>query len=172
MTDTASRAQLPERQLSDDKVGEYRDFYAHLLGFVPPRIQARTDLLARVDPELLAMQEDIRRHCVYPKCFDVKTTLLMLFGMLLMNLLDAAKLHALAADRAGATFEELTAVVNLAYLFRGLSAANVGSEILQSIAHPSFQVTAWRTLTAGAIGAESTMWICLDRGGKPAHDCG
>ncbi len=51
-----------------------------------------------------------------------------------MNLQDAAKLHALAAYRAGATFEELTAVVNLAYLFRGLSAANVGSEILEGIA--------------------------------------
>ncbi len=134
MADTDSLAHLPDRQLSDDQVQEYRDFYVELLGFVPPRIQARTDLLARVDPDLLAMQEDLRRHCMYPECFDVKTTQLMLFGMLLMNLQDAAKLHALAAYRAGATFEELAAVVNLAFLFRGLSAANVGAEILQSIA--------------------------------------
>lgn len=126
--------QLPERRLADDQVEEYRDFYTSLLGFVPPRIQARTDLLARVDPELLAMQEQVRRHCMYPKCFDVKTSQLMLFGMLLMNLQDAAKLHALGAYRAGATFEELSAVVNLAYLFRGLSAANLGAEILQGIA--------------------------------------
>lgn len=134
MTDTFQSAKLPDRQLSDDKVNEYRDAYVGLIGFVPPRIQARTDLLARTDPELLAMQEEVRQHCMYPKCFDVKTTQLMLFGMLLMNLQDAAKLHAIAAFRAGATFEELTAVVNLAYLFRGLSAANVGAEILQSIA--------------------------------------
>ncbi len=134
MADTPSLAKLPDRQLSDDQVQEYRDFYVELLGFAPPRIQARTDLLARLDPELLAMQEALRRHCMYPKCFDVKTVQLMLFGMLLMNLQDAAKLHALAAYRAGATFEELTAVVNLAFLFRGLSAANVGAEILQSIA--------------------------------------
>lgn len=134
MPDTTSPAKLPARQLPDDKVQHYRDFYVELLGFVPPRVQARTDLLARVDPELLAMQEELRRHCMYPKCFDVKTTQLMLFGMLLMNLQDAARLHALAAYRAGATFEELTAVVNLAFLFRGLSAANVGAEILQSIA--------------------------------------
>lgn len=134
MTDTSPRARLPERQLSDDKVEEYRAFYTGLLGFVPPRVQARTDLLARVDPALLAMQEELRRHCMYPQCFDVKTTQLMLFGMLLMNLQDAAKLHALAAYRAGATFEELTAVVNLAFLFRGLSAANVGCEILEGIA--------------------------------------
>jgi alkylhydroperoxidase/carboxymuconolactone decarboxylase family protein YurZ len=134
MADTPSPAPLPDRQLPDDQIQKYRDFYVELLGFVPPRIQARTDLLARVDPELLAMQEDLRRHCMYPKCFDVRTTQLMLFGMLLMNLQDAAKLHALAAYRAGATFEELTAVVNLAFLFRGLSAANVGAEIIQSIA--------------------------------------
>ena len=133
MADSAP-ASLHDRQLTEAQVQEYRDFYTELIGFVPPRIQARTDLLARLDPELLAMQEDLRRHCMYPKVFDVKTTQLMLFGMLLMNLQDAAKLHAIAARRAGATFEELTAVVNLAFLFRGLSAANYGAEILQSIA--------------------------------------
>ncbi len=127
-------AKLPDRQLPDEQVEEYRHPYIDLLGFVPPRIQARTDLLARVDPELLRMQEEIRQHCMYPKCFDVKMAQLMLFGMLLMNLQDAAKLHAIAAYRAGATFEELSAVVNLAYLFRGLSAGNFGAEILQGIA--------------------------------------
>ena len=134
MPDTTALDKLPDRQLPDEKVQEYRDFYTSLLGFVPPRIQARTDLLSRVDPDLLEMQEELRRHCMYPKCFDVKTSQLMLFGMLLMNLQDAAKLHALAAYRAGATFEELNAVVGLAFLFRGLSAANVGAEIIQAIA--------------------------------------
>jgi 4-carboxymuconolactone decarboxylase len=133
MADTPSPTHLPARQLPDEQVQAYRDFYVELLGFVPPRIQARTDLLARVDPELLAMQEDLRRHCMYPRCFDVKTTQLMLFGMLLMNLQDAARLHAIAAYRAGATVEELSAVVNLAFLFRGLSAANVGAEIIQGL---------------------------------------
>src|SRR5512134_4177788 len=111
MSDYPSSDGLPERRISDEQVEEYRKFYTELLGFVPPRIQARTDLLARVDPDLLAMQEELRRHCMYPKCFDVKTTQLMLFGMLLVNLQDAAKLHGLAAYRAGASIEELTAVV-------------------------------------------------------------
>jgi alkylhydroperoxidase/carboxymuconolactone decarboxylase family protein YurZ len=137
MPDLPALDKLPERQLSDDKVQEYRDFYVDLLGFVPPRIQARTDLLSRVDPELLEMQEDLRRHCMYPKCFDVKTSQLMLFGMLLINLQDAAKLHGLAAYRAGASIEELSAVVNLAFLFRGLSAANLGAEIIQGIVKDS-----------------------------------
>jgi 4-carboxymuconolactone decarboxylase len=137
MPDIPALDKLPKRQLADDKVQEYRDFYVDLLGFVPPRIQARTDLLSRVDPELLEMQEDLRRHCMYPKCFDVKTSQLMLFGMLLINLQDAAKLHGLAAYRAGASIEELTAVVNLAFLFRGLSAANLGAEIIQGIVKDS-----------------------------------
>ena len=54
----------------------------------------------------------------------------MVFGMLLINLQDAARIHAVAAHRASATFEELDAVVNLAYLFRGLSAVNLGAQIL------------------------------------------
>lgn len=57
----------------------------------------------------------------------------MLFGMLLMDLSDAARLHAIAARRAGATYEELSAVVGLAFLFRGLPAANRGAEVIQEI---------------------------------------
>ena len=137
MSNSPSPTGLPERKIPDEKVEEYRNFYVDLLGFVPPRIQARTDLLARIDPELLTMQEELRRHCMYPDCFDVKTSQLMLFAILLTNLQDAAKLHALAAYRAGASFEELSAVVNLVFLFRGLSAANLGAEILQGIAKQS-----------------------------------
>jgi len=137
MSESSSSAGLPERKIPDEQVENYRGFYVELLGFVPPRIQARTDLLARVDPELLSMQEELRRHCMYPDCFDTKTSQLILFAILLANLQDAAKLHALAAYRAGATFEELNAVVNLVFLFRGLSAANLGAEILQGIAKTS-----------------------------------
>jgi alkylhydroperoxidase/carboxymuconolactone decarboxylase family protein YurZ len=133
MSESSSPAMLPERQIPDEKIDEYREFYIELLGFVPPRIQARTDLLARLDPELLAKQEELRRHCMYPDCFDTKISQLFLFAILLTNLQDAAKLHALAAYRAGASLEELSAVVNFVFLFRGLSAANLGAEILQGI---------------------------------------
>jgi len=137
MSDPSSFAALPERQLPDEQVEEYRSVYVDLLGFVPPRIQARTDLLARLDPELLRLQEELRQQCMYPDCFDTKTSQLILFAILLANLQDAARLHAIAAHRAGATFEELSAVVNLVFLFRGLSAANIGAEILQGIAKTS-----------------------------------
>jgi alkylhydroperoxidase/carboxymuconolactone decarboxylase family protein YurZ len=128
------REPLPERQIDDGAVEAYRAFYRELIGFVPPRIAARTDLLSRLDPQLLSMEEEIRRRAMYPACFDVKTAQLMLFGMLLMTLADATRLHAIAARRAGATWEEMSAVVNLAFLFRGLPAANLGAQIIQEIA--------------------------------------
>jgi alkylhydroperoxidase/carboxymuconolactone decarboxylase family protein YurZ len=130
----AGAGPLPPYAVDPAAVEEYRAFYTELIGFVPPRIQARTDLLARLDPELLAMQEAIRKRAMYPACFDTKTAQLMLFGMLLMTLADATRLHAIAARRAGATWEELSAVVNLAFLFRGLPAANLGAQIIQEIA--------------------------------------
>lgn len=128
------RSPLPERQIDDSTLEAHRAVYAELIGFVPPRIVARTDLLGRLDPDLLAMQEQLRQRAMYPSCFDVKTAQLMLFGMLLMTLADATRLHAIAARRAGATWEELSAVVNLAFLFRGLPAANLGAQIIQEIA--------------------------------------
>jgi hypothetical protein len=126
------------------KIGNYRDreqtieqrgeVYKALLGFVPPRIEARLHVTGALDPKMLDLQEQIRAHGMYPKCFDVKTAQLMLFGMLLMDLNDAAQLHAIAARKAGASWEELQAVINLCFLFRGLSAANRGAEVLANIA--------------------------------------
>src|ERR1700752_2520725 len=119
MSVTAGASALPAPQMSAEEVEDFRKRYIELIGFVPPRIQARTDLLARLDPELLSMQEAIRAHAMYPQCFDVNTPQLMLFGMLLMTLADASHLHARAARRAGASWEYLNAVVGLAFLFRG-----------------------------------------------------
>ena len=127
-----------------ERIGPYADkkatlearneIYAELIGFVPPRIEARMAVTGALDPTLLEMQEKMRGHAMYPKCFDVKTAQLMLFGMLLMDMNDAAPLHGIAARRAGASWEEMQAVVSLAFLFRGLSAANRGAELLANIA--------------------------------------
>ncbi len=125
---------LPESKLPPAEIDKLKKAYADLLGFVPPRFAARADLMSRIDPEGLIAQEEIRRHFMNPKCFDAKISQLILFGILLANLQDAAKIHAVAARRAGATWEELTAVMGLAFLFRGLSAVNVGSHMLQEVA--------------------------------------
>jgi 4-carboxymuconolactone decarboxylase len=115
-------------------INERNAIYSELIGFVPPRIEARMAVTGALDPVLLDLQERMRGHAMYPKCFDVKTAQLMLFGMLLMDMSDAAQLHAIAARRAGAAWEEMQAVVSLCFLFRGLPAANRGAEILANIA--------------------------------------
>ncbi|WP_233835829.1 carboxymuconolactone decarboxylase family protein [Paraburkholderia sp. ZP32-5] len=128
-----------------DSIGEYADtresfdaradIYKDLLGFLPPRIEARFAVTGALDPTILDLQEKLRKHGMYPKSFDVKTAQLMLFGMLLMDSSDAAPLHAIAARRAGASWAELQDTVNLCFLFRGMSAANRGAEVLANIAH-------------------------------------
>lgn len=143
-TDQAST--MPERQMDPDVLEQIRQKYVELLGFVPPRIQARTEMGARIDPELLRLQEELRIKAMYPDCFDVKTAQLMLFGILLALMSDAARLHAIAARRAGATWEELHAVANLAFLFRGLSAANVGAETLMKLAEEEAAGATWTTV--------------------------
>ena len=125
---------LPARQLTDAELAALRAPYEALIGSVPPRIMARSELGARLDPELLQLQEAVRTRAMYPACFDVKTAQLMLFGILLALMGDAARLHAIAARRAGASWEELHAVVGLAYLFRGMPAANLGAEVLLKLA--------------------------------------
>lgn len=127
-----------------ERIGPYADkkvsaeergkIYKELIGFLPPRIEARINVTGALDPEMLDIQERMREHGMYPKCFDVKTAQMMIFGMMLMDLSDAATLHAIAARRAGASWEELQAVINLCFLFRGLSAANRGAEILANVA--------------------------------------
>jgi 4-carboxymuconolactone decarboxylase len=121
---------------SDKKatLDERNAIYQDLIGFVPPRIEARMAVTGALDPQLLDMQERMREHAMYPTCFDTKTAQLMLFGMLLMDMSDAAQLHAIAARRAGASWEEMQAVISLCFLFRGLPAANRGAEILANLA--------------------------------------
>jgi 4-carboxymuconolactone decarboxylase len=121
------------QQLSDEQLAAYQERYERLVGFVPPRIAARLDQLGRLDPQTLDMQEQLRARIMHESCLGEKTSQLMLFGMLLILLRDAALTHGIAARRAGASWEEMQAVVNLAYLFGGLSAANRGSEYLADI---------------------------------------
>ena len=40
--------------------------YKELLGFVPPRIEARLHVTGALDPTMLGLQEQIRAHGMYP----------------------------------------------------------------------------------------------------------
>ena len=138
---------LPPRINADtvrERIGEYSGpqashaervrIYEELMGFLPPRVEARLAVTGALDPTMLDLQERIRSHGMYPKSLDVNTAQLMLFGMLLMDGSDAAVLHAIAARRAGASWHELQDTVSLCFLFRGLSAANRGAEIMANVA--------------------------------------
>ena len=112
---------------------EYEEIYEELIGFTPPRIRERIKIGLEVDPELLDKVEAIRRDAMYPKCMDVKTAQLILFGLLLSHVAPASEFQARAAKRAGASKEELHATAALAFLFRGLPAFNLGAEVINKI---------------------------------------
>ena len=118
-----------------------------------------------LDPTLLDMQEKMREHAMYPKCFDVKTAQLMLFGMLLMDLSDAAQLHGIAARRAGASFEELQAVVSLC----SCSAACRGQSRRRNFSQPGqARIGRWKSL-AGALAATHNSGESDKRAGGGFH---
>ncbi|RZF25796.1 carboxymuconolactone decarboxylase family protein [Paraburkholderia sp. UYCP14C] len=130
----AVRSEIGEYADTQTALSEREQAYKDLVGFVPPRIAARLAVTGAIDPKLLRLQEEVRNHALYPACFDTKTAQLIVFGMLLARLLDAATLHARAARRAGATWEEMQAVVSLAYLYGGIPSANRGAEIIAQLA--------------------------------------
>ncbi|MCP4330677.1 MAG: carboxymuconolactone decarboxylase family protein [Alphaproteobacteria bacterium] len=112
---------------------EYERIYSELIGFTPPRIHERIKLGLEVDPGLLEQVENIRESAMYPSCLDVKTAQLILFAVLLGQVSPAAEYHGRAAQRAGASKEELHATAALAFLFRGLPAFNLGAELINKI---------------------------------------
>ena len=105
-----------------------------LLGFVPPRIEARLGTTGVMDPTMVELQEKTRSYAMDTPHLEPKMVQMMLFGMLLMAGNDAAQTHCIAARRCGASWEELQATINLCFLFRGLPAANRGAHMLASVA--------------------------------------
>jgi 4-carboxymuconolactone decarboxylase len=126
------RGKATDEQLA--KIQEYRNSYVDMVGFVPPRIASRIARLTELNPDFLIAQEEVRRQAIYTDALDQKTVQLILFAVLAVNVRDAAKLHGLAALRAGATWQELQAALNLAFLFGGLSVSNGNATILDEIA--------------------------------------
>ncbi len=111
----------------------YRQRYADLFGFVPPLPEARLAFAAAVDPEFLRLVEQVRARAFHSSVFDLKTTQLLLLGMLLALNESAARYHAVAARRAGASWEELNQVVQLAAMARALGPLNVGGAQLHQM---------------------------------------
>jgi 4-carboxymuconolactone decarboxylase len=129
---TRNRHVPPKDELSAD-LQQFRDSYVELFGALPPLPAARFEFSGTVDPEFLRRAEALRAHAFYSEVFDVKTTNLILFGMLLAERNPAAQMHALAARRAGASWRELHKVVELASATGALGPANQGSAMLKAL---------------------------------------
>jgi 4-carboxymuconolactone decarboxylase len=114
--------------------------YTDLLGFLPPRIEARLTFTGALDAPMVELQEAMRSHAMNTPHLQPKVVQLMLFGMLLMDGNDAAQTHAIASRKEGASWDELQAVVSLCFLFRGLPAANRGADTLARVAEREAQV--------------------------------
>jgi alkylhydroperoxidase/carboxymuconolactone decarboxylase family protein YurZ len=126
---------MSEPQSLPPEFEAYRQRYQELFGFVPPLPEARLQFAAAVDPEHVRLVEALRAQTYYSSVLDVKTTQMMLFGMLLAMNESAARYHALAARRAGATWEELHQVVELAGIVRALGPLNIGGALLHQLRH-------------------------------------
>ena len=122
-----------------------RQSYIDMIGYLPPRVEARLAVTGRLDPQAVDFQEQLRTHAMSTDLFDEKTVQLMVFAMMMAELSDAAVMHAHAARRAGASWEELQAVVTLCSVFRGVPAANRGADILARVAEKEWKVAADRT---------------------------
>jgi alkylhydroperoxidase/carboxymuconolactone decarboxylase family protein YurZ len=107
--------------------------YLEMFGVRPTLPEARFAFSSEIDPESLRIAEKLRAHAFYSDVLDMKTTQLILFGMLMVEGHQAAQMHALAARRAGATWEELHKVVELAAATRALMPANQGFAMLKAL---------------------------------------
>ena len=79
-----------------DDLKKFRDSYVELFGALPQLPAARFAFSGETDAQALRLVEQLRAHAFYSDVFDVKTTNLMLFGMLLVEHHPAAQMHALA----------------------------------------------------------------------------
>jgi len=123
---------MPNPDLPPD-LAAFRDRYAALFGAVPPLPAAKFAFSGAIDPEALRLSEQARAHAFTSDVFDVKTTNLMIFGMLLAQESPAAEFHAQAARRAGASWGELHKVAELASVVQSLGPLNSGSALLSKI---------------------------------------
>ena len=122
-----------KKDLPDDIV-KFRDSYVELFGTLPPLPAARFEFSGEVNPEFLRVSEQLRAGAFYSDVIDVKTTQLILFGMLLAEHNPVgAQAHAAAARRAGASWEELHTVMQLAAATGALWAANNGGSMLKAL---------------------------------------
>jgi len=124
---------MAKKELPAD-LKKFSDSYVELFGTLPPLPAGRFEFSGDVDPDALRLWEQVRARAFYNDVFDMKTTQLILFAMLLAEHNQiAAQAHAAAARRAGASWQELHKIVELASATGALYPANQGSALLNGL---------------------------------------
>jgi alkylhydroperoxidase/carboxymuconolactone decarboxylase family protein YurZ len=117
-----------------DYVQSLRASYAALFGEVPPLPNARFDAAAALDERFLRLAEDLRAHAFAAGALDAKTIQLVAFAILVADGHEAARWHAVAAQRLGVSLDQLHHAVAVATVVRGgFGAFNVGGRILAEL---------------------------------------
>jgi 4-carboxymuconolactone decarboxylase len=125
---------MSDKKDHDAALAKFRESYVELFGSWPALPAGRFAFSGEINPRFLRTAEELRAQAFYNKSFDVKTTQLILFGMLLVEHNQiAAQQHALAARRAGASWEELHTVIELATATGALYPFNQGSALLNGM---------------------------------------
>ena len=121
--------------LGIDSIDEIRARYVELTGSVPPSIERRLTLAVNTD-RIKATQaiEALRQTLIMENPLGRKTGQLVHFAQLLaLGKAEAAKLHAGAARKAGASYQELVGVAELALITSGMPSYALGVEIITDL---------------------------------------
>jgi 4-carboxymuconolactone decarboxylase len=122
-------AQMPP----ESRTAEQRDaVYRELIGIVPP-------LLREPDQQSLplplrGLHQQMHATGSLPQAMETRAAHLTLLAMMLMNHGTGALMQAVAARRAGASWDDLHHLVDLAFLLFGLPAVDRGQDLLSALA--------------------------------------
>lgn len=119
----------------DSGAAQIRASYVALTGAVPPAIEARLALAGRTGRQAaVAAVEALRAELIMANPLGRRTGQLVHFAQLVaLGRAGPARLHARAARLAGATFEELVGVAELALITAGMPAYSLGVEIVSEL---------------------------------------
>ena len=129
---------MPQQSLPKDLATAYASYFP-LLGALPAELATRFTVSGELAPDFLLLFERMRSYAFYSETIDQKTTQLLIFGMFLVLHREAARIHALAARRAGATWPELHTVVELAAIVGGFTALTIGDTIIARLREEEVQ---------------------------------
>ncbi|MBX9722408.1 MAG: carboxymuconolactone decarboxylase family protein [Candidatus Obscuribacterales bacterium] len=115
-------------------IDDYKASYIELFGDMPPLPAGKFSFAEKVDPDFLALAEELRYQTFFSDVAEPKTIQLVCFALLLQQGSNAAEHHAAAARKMGASWEELWLMCKIAStVCGGLGPLNLGGFMLSKL---------------------------------------